>query len=306
MDKIKPAFSENNIPIIFSSDNNYAPYLGVTIKSIIENSSAEYNYDIIILTRDISVLNQNLLKKEENSNISIRFYDISEILKPYEKLFYVKDRFTIETYYRLFATSIFPSYKKILYLDVDVVVLQDIAQLFQIDISNHYTAAARSLSSVYNTFHNVLWDGRKFRDYQMEILKLKNPYDYFQAGVVMFNIEYMLQNDFLQSMLDCVQKITHPVLVDQDILNALCNEKNVLLDTKWNIESAAPKSLIGFIFEDFYNSYQRALKNPGIIHYNGRDKVWKSPDMRLSEYWWKYARKSVFYEEILYKNLKQA
>ena len=46
---VSPAFDKNNIPVVFATDNNFVPYLGVTIKSLVENSSEENNYDIVIL-----------------------------------------------------------------------------------------------------------------------------------------------------------------------------------------------------------------------------------------------------------------
>ena len=303
---LQPAFSHNNIPVVFSSDNNYAPYLGVTIKSLIENSSAQYNYDIVILTKNINERNQQLIKKWNKKNISIRFYDVSSIVKPYEKLFYIRDRFTLETYYRLFIDKIFSQYNKLLYLDVDTCVLNDISKLFKINLDGYFTAAARSCSSLYNTYKNVMWDGRKFRDYQMEVLKLKNPYDYFQAGIMLFNIEKMKKNNFFEAVISKIKEIQNPVLVDQDILNAICNANNYLLNLQWNLEWCIPLSKNAFVFEDFFLQYLEAYNNPKIIHYNGKDKVWNTPNKNLAHFWWKYAYQTPFYEEILYKNLKIA
>ena len=47
------------IPIFFTIDNTYAPYLTVAIKSIIENASKEYNYRIVVLYQDLTVENMN-------------------------------------------------------------------------------------------------------------------------------------------------------------------------------------------------------------------------------------------------------
>ena len=60
---LKPAFNRNNIPVALSSDNNYASYLAVTIKSIIANASAKYNYDIVILEKSISDIYKKLILK---------------------------------------------------------------------------------------------------------------------------------------------------------------------------------------------------------------------------------------------------
>ena len=39
----------NEVSCVFASDDNFAPYLGTAIKSLIENSTKENNYGIYIL-----------------------------------------------------------------------------------------------------------------------------------------------------------------------------------------------------------------------------------------------------------------
>ena len=41
------------IPIFFSIDDNYAPYLGVALLSIIQNASKEFNYRALILYKTL-------------------------------------------------------------------------------------------------------------------------------------------------------------------------------------------------------------------------------------------------------------
>lgn len=51
---LRPAFKENNVAIFFNCDEKYVPYLAVTISSIIKNSSDRFNYDLIILYKNIN------------------------------------------------------------------------------------------------------------------------------------------------------------------------------------------------------------------------------------------------------------
>lgn len=55
----KPAFSKNNIPVVFSANDGYSPYLATAIRSLVDNSSSKNNYDIIIMNRDTSPNNKN-------------------------------------------------------------------------------------------------------------------------------------------------------------------------------------------------------------------------------------------------------
>jgi len=43
--KITPAFSNENVPVVFSANDAFCPYMAVMIESVIENRSAEKNYD---------------------------------------------------------------------------------------------------------------------------------------------------------------------------------------------------------------------------------------------------------------------
>ena len=43
------------IPIVFASDNNFAPYTGVAVKSIIENASINYSYHIYVLYNELCI-----------------------------------------------------------------------------------------------------------------------------------------------------------------------------------------------------------------------------------------------------------
>ena len=53
-----------------------------------------------------------------------------------------------------------------------------------------------------------------------------------------------------------------------------------------------------------YNEYISEWNTPKIIHYAGGYKPWKKPDLAYSEYFWYYARKTPFYEELLFENLR--
>ena len=54
MDEIKPIFDKNYIPVVFSSDEGYAPYLSVALISLRENASKEHSYDLIVLDGGLS------------------------------------------------------------------------------------------------------------------------------------------------------------------------------------------------------------------------------------------------------------
>lgn len=302
---IKPAYTQKNIPIVFSSDDNYAPYLGVCIKSLIENASPYYNYDIIILNKSISSKYQFLIQNIATSpNVKIRFIDVTYWIEKYEKLFFIDRYFSAETYYRLFSEKIFNNYSKVLYIDVDTIILDDISKLYHENIDNYLVAATKNYSSFRIAHNNIFWRSEKFNNYLKDKLHIDNPYKYFQAGVLLLNINKLKAINFSQKAIKKLQEIKKPILVDQDIFNAVCYKKVKFINQSWNWEWINRIDKEYLVLDQYINEAQKAFSNLKIIHYDGKEKVWKNPHKDLAEYWWHYARQTPFYEEILYKNLK--
>lgn len=301
---LKPAFAKKNIPVVFSSDNGYALYLGVCIKSLIINSSSDYNYDIVILDGGISeTVKQNILNMQQK-NVSIRFIDIAPYLKDYDlSIFSLRIHFTLATYYRFFLPIIFQQYSKVLYIDCDTVILKDIAKLYQIDVKNNYIGATRDIEIIRTCEHNL-----PSSDYFYKVLKMKNHKDYFQAGCMICNITKMLEDNFTQKLIDRLKEIKTPRFVDQCVLNSICEGKVKFIPQNWNYTwhiAIMNKIYEPDIPEPYLTQFKSAQSDPYILHFTAIGiKPWLNPALDKAHYFWKYARLTPFYEEILYRNLK--
>lgn len=303
---LKPAFNRNNIPVALSSDNNYASYLAVTIKSIIANASAKYNYDIVILEKSISDIYKKLiLKMITTKNISIRFVNISKLIQNHK--FHLNTYFSEETYYRLFIPTIFKNFDKVIYLDCDLIVLHDLSELYTTNLNNNILAATWNVSTLIQTKYNLPVKNTPWKAYLRDQLHLTIPENYFQAGVLLLNINEM-KKERIQEKAIILAESFNPILVDQDILNSLCQNKIIFFSQKWNFHNNFSTQYnnmnsISELPENIKTSYLEAKKNPFIIHYAGSVKPWHSPNLEYSDHWWHYARMTPFYEEILFKNL---
>ncbi len=295
-----PAFSENNIPVVFSSDDNYAPYLGVTLQSIVMNADKAHNYDIVILDGGICQHHKNLIAMiiAGKSNFSVRYVDILSYLEPYKDLLYVSNHASAANYFRLFIPDIFSNFSKVLYLGCDLVVLCDVADLYKISLKGKIIGAVQDFMGYYQT------DG--WPEYLEHTLRIVEPAYYFNSGVLLCDIKQMIKKNFMPICLDKLKEIKKPRLWDQDILNAVYHGKICYLDYKFNsmwhwprhprIQLIFPPKIIEKIF--------KASENPLIIHYTSQTKPWNNPHFHLAEHFWHYARQSPFYEEILFRNLK--
>lgn len=116
---------KEEIPIFFAIDDKYVPFAGVVIKSIILNSSKDYNYKFIILNEDVKEERLMKLKALEQENVTIKFVSMNkglESITDREENKLRCDYFTLTIYYRIFIPSMFPEYDKVIYLDSDIVV----------------------------------------------------------------------------------------------------------------------------------------------------------------------------------------
>ncbi|MBK1992458.1 glycosyltransferase family 8 protein, partial [Campylobacter sp. 2018MI35] len=307
MKEIKPAFQENNIPIIFSCDDNYLSYLAVILNSIKINSDKEFNYDICIL---YDTLNQDGIKKIINFiqdiNISIRFINISPYIYQAKKQvhFHTAAHFKESTYYRFFIPSIFKNYKKIIYLDCDMLILRDLKDLFLIDFDTSI-AACKELVIILRTINKI---DLYYIDFLNNKKPFKNIYNYIQCGVLVYNIYKCIENNFTQRCLETLKYLERPPIVDQDVINSAFDGDISFLDSKWNFTWNLPikhPNFSNLLPDELVDEALKMINNPYIIHYNDIFKPWNSPHLPNAHLWWHYARLTPFYEEILFKNITQ-
>jgi len=307
--EILPAFFENSIPVCFSTDQNYVPYFAVALQSLIENSSDENNYDIFILEDGISSDAKRFLKEQaaKKENISVRFINVEKYLTDDKKSkMVVSGWFTIATYYRMILPEILVNYDKILYLDCDLVVLDDVAKLFKSDINDVLLAAAYDIGVARLLFKNEA-RGARLKSYIEEQLGVPNAYDYFQAGVLLMNLKKMREVNLSDKCFEFLALNPNIYWVDQCVLNAVCVGRVKYLPIEWNmtwhvvfeaddLEKELPPAT--------YDEYCKAHNASRILHYSGGIKPWFDPKIELSSFFWKYARNVAFYEQIIFERQK--
>ena len=139
------------IPIFFSVNDAYSPFLATAICSIKANASRSYTYHIHILTDDVSVENKDRLSALAEEGFIIEFNPLAEqmaILPGVKQLqSHCFDAFaTLTIYFRLFIPELFPQYDKVIYLDADLVVPGDISELYQEHLGTKLVGAVADYS----------------------------------------------------------------------------------------------------------------------------------------------------------------
>lgn len=263
------------IPVFFAVDDNYIPFLAVTIKSLIANSSKENNYALKILYTKIGEENQKKIKKYEQENISIEFMDVTEHVEKIMSKLYTRDYFSMTTYFRLFIPDLYPQYDKAIYIDSDTVLKADIAEMYNIDIENYLIGAVQdgAVASI-----------EPLHAYVEKVVGVADYHNYFNAGVIIMNLKELRQHKFQEKFLYLLETVKFSVAQDQDYLNRICKGRVKIIDSGWD---AMPMEPLRMSDED--------LK---IIHFNLGAKPWHHDNVLYDQYFWKYAEQTEFLEKI--------
>ena len=296
--RINP-IAKDYVPIVLAANNGFVPYLSVMIQSVIENADKSRGYDIVILHRDISADNQHIIRHQAAAlgNFSIRFADVRSYFDNL-KLF-VEQHLSVETYYRLAVQDLMPDYDKILYLDSDMVAEKDVAQLYDIEADDGIICAVKDIDIA-----GQAKSSRDIREYIEKKLGLHDPFKYFQAGVLVINLGKLRRTaDVGQLLKLALSNKWH--CHDQDVLNKVCRGQVTYLPQQWNVLMLWNNGVHGR--EDIlkkapaviYDEYKTARRAPYIVHFAGYQKPWNDPMCDMAQYFWKYARKSPYYEAIV-------
>ncbi len=284
---IKPIFKNgNSVNLVFAPNNDYCKYLAVALSSLYKNMNRNKNYDILIFIDNIFEKNKRMLLKLKPKNVSIRFFDIKQWIEenfPDFKL--VANEFvTIETFYRLFIPIAMADYDKILYLDSDIIINQDISEIFEIETDKKIIATRDSITT-------MLYDDCWEKDYLINHLKFPNPHDYCNAGVVLFYNKNIKLDEYILKIKNFPQD-KYLRFLDQDILNLVFFNDINFVSKKWNYEFGrefCTPNYIKRVDEKYKEEIIDAKNNFKIIHYTTNHKPWK--EFNRKEYWlfWKYA-----------------
>ena len=122
-----------------------------------------------------------MLKAMETENVKINFVDLTEKIRDiYSKLqAQLRDYYSPSIYYRLFIPTMFPQYKKALYLDCDITILDDVANLYNHDLKRNLVGAI---------VDEVVTSNEVFRYYVENALGV-NEYKYFNSGILVMNLD---------------------------------------------------------------------------------------------------------------------
>lgn len=295
---IHPAFPEGNAAFLFCCGANYAPYLGVALRSIREWSNPSGNYDVIVVASGLTSDAKSRLRRcaGDGGNFSLRFVSLHDDAERAFSALPIRDHIQAPTYYRLLAPALLRRHDRIVYLDSDLVALADVRELYDADLSGRRLAACRDTA-----FNAMNKKNARVLDYAANARERDGASGYFNAGVLVMDLAGMRRDGFAAALDAALAHNPQPFYHDQDLLNMVYGDNVTYLspewnDCAWNILCAGEdvRRRIG-------PNVGLAGENAKILHFPSNIKPWTHPDAALADAFWRPARRTPFYETLLYR-----
>lgn len=263
------------IPIFYACDDTFVKYTIVSLHSIIANASKEYQYHVYVLHTGITEGMMQRLYALANDNFTVSFEDVTSYMQSISDKLPIRDYYSKTTYYRLFIAEMFPEYTKAIYIDSDTVVQGDISKLYHTDIGDSYLGACHEQAMVQVD---------EYGTYVEKVIGISR-HNFFNAGVLLINCEQFRLRAVLDKFIEYLHIYNFVVTQDEDYLNLICKDHVYWLDQRWNTE----------IFGEIPYPIEEAC----VLHYIMTSKPWHYADCRHGDIFWKYAKETSVYEEIL-------
>ena len=273
--KLMPHQNLNYISIAFCIDNIYALYSYVSMISILETKN--FNTFIsfyIIVKKDFS---------EQNKAIILSLYEQYDFLNI--SLIYMDDRYNKVkvinylnqmAYFRLSLGELLPNLNKIIYLDSDVIVYNDLTNLFNTNFNGHMILCRKAPKKM------------KINE------KMK-----INSGILLLNLKKMRDTKFEQKIIKIINKGFVSSVQDQELLIKYFLNDMGEFNEKYNFPNTGFNSLINYYKKTNSDHKINQLRfisiYPTIKHFNGPKK---SSIVMDSFEWWYFASKSKYFSII--------
>ena len=256
-----------NVNIAFSIDNNYPIFALISIYSILENKNQNTKYNFFIIENNLTQKNKNKIKnfvKSKGQEVSFIHFDTFSIDHGINLYGGVNNRITNIAMARIKIPEIIPKdIHKIIYLDADIIVTDDLSPLYNIDLNGK---AAGLVEDVENLFPNDIEH-------------------YYNTGVILMDADKWREEKIADEILSYFeQNKDFPYIVpDQDLVNLVLKDRITTIPSKWNNQT-----------KPYWNLCPDEEK--GIHHYFCGDKPWNFPktDYYTYKLYYEYWNRSPF------------
>lgn len=254
------------INILCATDNNFAPYCGIMLTSLLENNRENNICIYLLVDETFSTTEQKkYMQLTTKHNQQLHIVTVDNKLLDGMPFFDLNHPITLPTYYRLLAGRLLPAHvHKIIHIDCDAIIAGNLKPLWDINLEGKAIACVKDCwINFSDDFHNRLG--------------YSNAEGYFNAGVLVMNLDYWRTNG-LDTRMEAYLQQHHDSLkyMDQDLLNGVLHSEKLWLPERYNFQ---PKFLLKCYWELYSDSFRDTLaqeyRQAVIVHYIGSVKPWQ-------------------------------
>lgn len=260
--------------LLFAINRKFTGLLCSCVGSIVQNGGAD-RYDAYVLHSDLQ--DRDMAHIRESAGEAVNFHFIQIEARMFEG-FPESKRYPREIYYRLAAPLLLPGeMDRILYLDVDLVVINSLEELYHMDFEGNYYVACSHVRKFLTKCNRIR-------------LGIENDVPYINTGVMVMNLSLLRKNLTMDTICAVAQKKMHTFLLpDQDLLTVMFGDRIKLVDTmRFNLSDR----ILALHNADPQNrplDLNWIRENGVVVHYCGKNKPWNGKYMGTLD---------VFYNEI--------
>ncbi len=263
------------INLLLCFDDNMREQIKIILESIFANSNYN-NWTVNLFTRKIDIKYISKLAEGYDKKICIKAFDLTDL--KYKLPVKTEEHITISTMDRLLAPLLLHATDKVLYLDMDIIVLGDLKNLYVTNLGNHAVGARKTNYSSWGKSYKI-YDTILRRIGPSKYIKMADclfggrvyEFECFNAGILLLDLKKMRQNKFTETYLPIS---IYAQINDQFALNMYAKELFYPINSVWNTRPVKDIDMCG----------------AKIIHWAGKEKPWNCTYIRGKRFWKKYKK----------------
>ena len=282
------AMATTEIPVVFISDERYAMPTGVAITSLRLNVGRQEDccYEVFVVTLGMSNESRKRLHSLSTDRLHVTLIDYE--FNEHQRSVHSNNGSHVSTtaIVKFELANLFPQYDKLLYLDSDILVLKNILELWNTELTDCYVAA--------------VVDGAGGKNFQEHVKNLGlEPKQYFNSGVLLLNAQKIREDGICEKLLD-YRIHGRNYYMDQDALNVVCSGKVKYLSPYYNVFNSwyksekAIRNMSALYHIAFDPCSERIFLDATILHFGDYRKPWNMDEGFLSGLFYSYYMLSPF------------
>ena len=245
--------------LLFCVNQKMLGLMSACLKSLLRSGGYGY-YDVFVLHSDLEESIQRAMERDFQERVTFHFLQVPEELFAD---FPETARYPRQIYYRLAAPLLLPrELDRILYLDVDVVVINSLRPFYEVDFESSYFVGCTHTREFLTKLNQAR-------------LQSDKAVAYINTGVLLMNLNVLRQVIRLEEISAYVREHEKALIMpDQDILTALYGAEIKLVDSLHYHPSARVLNFYNGSHPKEKRDVNWVRRNTAIIHYCGRNKPW--------------------------------